>query len=82
MPRDHLCCGNMSTVDYYLEIGDWESAGKLLAAVVDQKEKLGRYRLGYADHLTNNNVTLLYGLSGIGYELIRYTDPERFLTAL
>jgi len=82
LPLDHLCCGNMSTVDYYLETGDRDSAGRLLAAVVKQKDELGRYRLGYTDHLTNNNVTLFYGLAGIGYELLRYTDPGQFLTAL
>ncbi len=79
---DHLCCGNMSAVDYYLETGDTESAGKLLSAVVDNQKKTGNYRLGLVGYQMNNNVTLFYGLAGIGYELLRYTDPGHFPTVL
>jgi lantibiotic modifying enzyme len=32
--------------------------------------------LGLDGKVPNNNVTLFFGLAGIGYELIRYTDPE------
>ncbi len=79
---DHLCCGNMSTVDYYLETGDTDSAGIILAEVVKYAEENGGYHLGFADCQSNNNVTLYFGLAGIGYELIRYTDRDRLLTAL
>ena len=79
---DHLCCGNMSSVDYYLETGDTNTAGILLAEVVKEAQECGDYRLGFADCLSNNNVTLFYGLAGIGYELVRYTDADRFLTVL
>ena len=79
---DHLCCGNMSTVDYYLETGKPDRAGTILAQVTEDAEKSGEYRIGFADCLTNNNVTLFYGLAGIGYELIRYTDREKYPTVL
>jgi len=79
---DHLCCGNMSTVDYYLETGDPDAAGILLAEIIKEAEKNGGYRLGFADCQSNNNVTLFYGLAGIGYELVRYSDRDRFLTVL
>lgn len=72
---DHLCCGNMSVVEYYLETGDSEAAGKLLSSVLAHKAKTGNYRLGNADCIPNHNVTLFYGLSGIGYELLRYAEP-------
>ena len=81
-PLDHLCCGNMSTVDYYLETGDDSKAGILLAQVIKYAEQNGRYSIGFADFIPNNNVTLFFGLAGIGYELIRYTNKEEFLTAL
>ena len=79
---DHLCCGNMSSVDYYLETGDRTAAGKLLADVVKRKNENGQYKLGLEGMISNNNVTLFYGLAGIGYELIRFTDPKRFETVL
>ncbi len=79
---DHLCCGNMSTVDYYLETGDRESAGRLLFDVVRRKNETGYYKLGLDGKVPNNNVTLFFGLAGIGYELIRYTDPEFYETVL
>lgn len=39
-------------------------------------------RILFADCQSNDNVTLFYGLAGIGYELIRYTDKNRFPTIL
>jgi lantibiotic modifying enzyme len=72
----------MSTVDYYLETGDDARAGILLAQVIKYAEQNGRYSIGFADFIPNNNVTLFFGLAGIGYELIRYTNKEEFLTAL
>ena len=79
---DHLCCGNMSTVDYFLETGDREAAGKLLNDVVKRKDENGCYKLGLSGEKSNNNVTLFFGLAGIGYELIRFTDPEAYETVL
>lgn len=79
---DHLCCGNMSSVDYYIETGDMDGAGRLLSDVVRQKGEIGAYRLGYAGCRPNHNVTMFYGLAGIGYELLRYTDSERFSSVL
>lgn len=73
---DHLCCGNMSVVEYYLATEDFAGAGKLLSSVLTRRERMGDYRLGYADCRTNHNVTVFYGLAGIGYELLRYAEPE------
>jgi lantibiotic modifying enzyme len=79
---DHLCCGEMALADYCLETGDTEAAGRVLTEVVQTAKVNGGYRLGFADCQSNNNVTLFYGLAGIGYELIRYTDKNRFPTIL
>lgn len=79
---DHLCCGEMSLADYYLETGNTEAAGRVLTEVVQTAKENGGYRLGFADCQSNDNVTLFYGLAGIGYELIRYTDKNRFPTIL
>lgn len=75
---DHLCCGNMSAVEYCIETGDMEQAGRRLAAAVRSKEANGCYRLGFKGFVPNDNVTLFNGLAGIGYELLRYTDHQRF----
>ncbi len=72
---DDLCRGNMSTVEYDLEKGDFEAAGKLLSSMLARKEAMGDYHLGYEDCITNHNVTLFYGLAGIGYEFLRYAEP-------
>lgn len=79
---DHLCCGEMSLADYYLETGNTEAAGRVLTEMVQTAKENGGYRLGFADCQSNDNVTLFYGLAGIGYELIRYTDKNRFPTIL
>ena len=47
-----------------------------------RKNENGQYKLGLEGMISNNNVTLFYGLAGIGYELIRFTDPKRFETVL
>lgn len=79
---DHLCCGNMSAAEYYLETGDRTAAGLRLAQVIRSKEINGFYRLGTAGFRPNHNVTLFYGLAGIGYELLRYAFPQRFPSVL
>ncbi len=82
LPLDHLCCGNMSIVDYDLETGRQAEAGRLLAKVVRGRKENGSYRLGYVRCRSNENVTLFYGFAGIGYELLRYTDSAAFPTVL
>lgn len=82
LPLDHLCCGNMSLVDYDLETGRQAEAGRLLAKVVRGRKENGTYRLGYVRCRSNENVTLFYGFAGIGYELLRYTDSAAFPTVL
>lgn len=74
---DDLYRGNMSTVEYHLEAGDIEAAGRLLSAILARKEAMGDYHLGYEDCITNHNVTLFFGLAGIGYEFLRYAEPGR-----
>ena len=82
MPQDHLCCGNMSFVDYYLETGLYEAAGKKLASVIRRKNFRGKYNVGVSGCLPNDNLDLFYGLAGIGYELLRYASPDSLLTIL
>ncbi len=75
---DHLCCGEMSVVEYYLETGDTLSAEKRLTTLLESRKVNGVYRLGFTGYVPNNNVTMFYGLAGIGYELLRYAYPGEF----
>ena len=80
--RDHLCCGNASIVEYYLSTGDADAAGKVLGGMVERRRKEGEYR--YLAYQYHNGLTpsLFYGISGIGYELLRYACPDRILPLL
>ena len=75
--RDHLCCGNSAIAEYYLATGKEEHAGRLLYAMKDRKDRTAGYR--YMDHTLHNAVSasLFYGVSGIGYEMLRYACPEQ-----
>ena len=70
----HLCCGEMSLADYYLETGNTEAAGRVLTEVVHTAKENGEYRLGFADCQSNNNVTLFYGLAEIGTGMDPFMD--------
>lgn len=80
--RDHLCCGNSAIVEYYLTAGDSDAAGRVLAAMHERAKKDGEYR--YMGYQLNNSVTpsLFYGVSGIGYELLRYAFPDQIVSLL
>lgn len=80
--RDHLCCGNSAVVEYYLSVGKQEEAGKILSAMQKRCEQDGNYR--YMAYQFNNSLTasLFYGASGIGYEMLRYAEPDKILSVL
>ena len=80
--RDHLCCGNSAIVEYYLTVDRYEEAGKVLYAMQKRCEQDGNYR--YMAYQFNNSLTasLFYGASGIGYEMLRYAEPDKILSVL
>ena len=80
--RDHLCCGNSAVAEYYMTVGRFDEAGRVLAAMQRRSAETGGYRyLGYA---CQNGVTpsLFYGASGIGYEMLRYACPHTILSVI
>lgn len=80
--RDHLCCGNSAVAEYYMAVGRFDEAGRVLAAMRTRSARAGGYRyLGYDYH---NGVTpsLFYGAGGIGYEMLRYAAPETILPVI
>ena len=80
--RDHLCCGNAAIVEYYLSVGDRDAAGRVLAAMYQRRKKEGAYR--FMPYQYNNSMTpaLFYGISGVGYEMLRYACPDQIVSLL
>ncbi len=81
-PRDHLCCGNSAVAEYYMTVGRFDEAGRVLAAMRNRSLREGGYR--YTPYECHNGVTasLFYGASGVGYELLRCACPEKILSVL
>jgi type 2 lantibiotic biosynthesis protein LanM len=77
---DHLCCGNAGRAEFLLEaqrrLGRREGEARaLLGGTLARKRDVGAYRTQtYTDRLTKPS--LFRGLAGIGYAMLRVTDPE------
>ncbi|MBQ6780415.1 MAG: DUF4135 domain-containing protein [Treponema sp.] len=80
--RDHLCCGNSAIAEYHLTAGNHEEAGKVLGAMYERCLSEGDYRYQNYDHNNGQTPSLFYGMSGIGYEMLRYAFPEKILSIL
>lgn len=80
--RDYLCCGNSAVAEAYLSMGDPDAAGRVLAGMLSRRSTEGEYR--YLGKPYRNSVTpsLFYGISGIGYEMLRYAFPDRIFSVL
>ena len=80
--RDHLCCGNSAIAEYYISVGDLDMAGRVLGGMYIRCRKEGNYR--YMAYELNNSITpsMFYGVSGVGYEMLRYAYPDKILSVL
>ena len=80
---DHLCCGNLGRVETLL-VGaqlcgraDWaEAALQCATVVVNQAKQAGAYGLFPNLPTTVYNPGLFQGVSGIGYQLLRLSQPN------
>lgn len=82
MPLDHLCCGGMSVVDALLALSRADGSGALLAAaharaawILRAARTRGHFVAGTGEAA---DPSLFQGLAGVGYGLLRLTDPEAF----
>ena len=87
--RDHLCCGNSAAVDFLLEAGRWldcpelkEAAEGLLARMKVRRTKRGNYTFTPPSFMQAFDPSLFYGVSGVGYEMLRLAEPERIESLL
>ena len=76
--RDHLCCGNSAALDFLLSLPDCrEHAGRLLAFMKSRKDRGGRYHCLPENYRQVPCPDLFFGTAGIGYELLRYAQPNK-----
>lgn len=76
--RDHLCCGNSSILDFFINayhitnnIKYINKAYNLVTQMIKRKEDINDYVLLPSDYKTNDNPTLFFGISGIGFEIAK-----------
>jgi lantibiotic modifying enzyme len=75
-PYDHLCCGNAAVAEYHLTMGDREAAGRVLDALYGRRLREGEYRDAHSATSGQVSASLFDGISGIGYEMLRYARPH------
>lgn len=75
-PYDHLCCGNAAVAEYHLTMGDREAAGRVLGALYGRRLREGEYRDAHSATSGQVSASLFDGISGIGYEMLRYARPH------
>ncbi len=87
---DTLCCGNSGRIDFFLELQNTsfyeEAADKYLHWLVNNMisnyESSGDFTYFSKFKTSDINVGFFQGLSGIGYELLRFLDPKKFSSIL
>ncbi|HUZ33915.1 MAG TPA: type 2 lanthipeptide synthetase LanM family protein [Xanthobacteraceae bacterium] len=87
LPRDHLCCGNAGLMDTLctagerLAQGEWSRKALQLAA---RSVARGNERGGFSIAFDNGffNPSLFQGAAGIGYQMLRLSDPVKIPSVL
>lgn len=80
---DHLCCGNLGRVDILLEASRRLSRPELIAQVpqqiawmIDRAKQTGGFHLFHKVTQGVYHPGFFRGVAGIGYELLRLTEPD------
>lgn len=87
--RNHLCCGSAGRIDFLIEEGarlnDREAealAHRILSNLILGKQKRGHYNFHVMSGKYYYNPTLFQGTAGVGYEILRFIDPEKIQSIL
>ena len=87
--KDYLCCGNSAVIDFLLEAGRRtqdpelvEEARTRMAMVMDRAAETGHFNCVPEKISPLFSPGLFYGLSGIGYEMLRLAAPDRIESIL
>jgi len=87
---DTVCCGNGGRIDFILELRTTDLFNKKIEDYLHwlvNRMLLGYHKRGDFNYFSkfkteDINVGFYQGLSGIGYQLLRYTDPDKFESIL
>jgi lantibiotic modifying enzyme len=87
--RNHLCCGSAGRIDFLIEEGyrleddgARDFAHRKLSALISGKQKRGHYNFHTVNGKYYYNPTLFQGTAGIGYEILRFLDPQTIRSIL
>jgi type 2 lantibiotic biosynthesis protein LanM len=70
-----LCHGNMGNAEFFKATHDLETANNIIQNIVEDYKSLGYWRLGFPHN--TESPSLMTGLSGIGYGLLRHAFPHK-----
>ena len=73
---DGASLGTVASTSGLFATGSTERAGRILAGMVGRKNLVGHYQTTHPGFRHHDWLTLLYGLAGVGYELLRYARPD------
>lgn len=73
---DRLEFGNAMCIDLLLNIGSTEKAKYILNNIVHRKKINGLYLFSRKGEKLTTNSSMMFGLSGIGYELLRFINSD------
>lgn len=83
LDRDHLCCGNMAAIEFLLTYGRrmhsdaaLKQAEDRMAECLAHREETGKFQFSSPGYQATFVQDLFYGISGIGYTLLRMMDEE------
>ena len=75
-PRDTLCCGSCSAAEAMITLGMRDEAAELLGKIRKRKQINGDYSYLPPNIRPFFVPNLFYGAAGVGYTLLRFSDPE------
>jgi lantibiotic modifying enzyme len=80
---DHACCGILGRVEFLLSAGRALARPVLVKRAIESAKAVAQrssFRLGHRRR--RGEISFFQGLSGIGYQLLRCTNPEAFGSVL
>lgn len=86
---DHLCCGNSGICDIILSMGLMLNnkdlihiANQKMAKIIQSSNSTIGYKFGNNIPKNFSNIGFFQGLSGIGYQILRCSNPKEFKSVL
>lgn len=74
--QDNLCCGNAAIAESLIVTGRLRKAGTLLEEMYERSKQNGSFAHSGRDSVPSFRESLMFGASGVCYEMLRYLDPD------